>query len=84
MIFAVCYKHSVQTDFVSTHSFSEDQAKVGARRLARCLQKLGFKVKVIAYETLMIYIVLVYVHERFSRSNTNVREQTPILHVEYN
>lgn len=27
--------------------FSEDDAKLGARRLARCLQKLGFKVKII-------------------------------------
>lgn len=28
-------------------SFSEDEAKLGARRLARCLQKLGFKVGMI-------------------------------------
>lgn len=26
---------------------SEDEAKLGARRLARCLQKLGFKVRII-------------------------------------
>lgn len=28
--------------------FSEDEAKLGARRLARVLQKLGFKVRIIA------------------------------------
>lgn len=44
--------YAVHICYAAAHScspllFSEDEAKLGARRLARCLQKLGFKVRMI-------------------------------------
>lgn len=48
-----------------TGATSEDQAKVAARRFARSLQKLGFKVKIrssINYTILILNLVLSFNH----------------------
>ncbi|XP_029704941.1 TATA box binding protein-like 1 isoform X1 [Takifugu rubripes] len=39
---------------ICTGASSEDEAKLGARRLARCLQKLGFKVKFSAFKVVNV------------------------------
>lgn len=40
---------------------SEDEAKLGARRLARCLQKIGFKVDLYPLYLTYIYSIFLFV-----------------------
>ncbi|XP_008301675.1 TATA box-binding protein-like 1 [Stegastes partitus] len=42
---------------ICTGATSEDEAKLGARRLARCLQKLGFKVRFSAFKVVNVLAV---------------------------
>lgn len=42
----ILHTHKRSTSILDLSLHSEDEAKLGARRLARCLQKIGFKVNV--------------------------------------
>ncbi|KPP59435.1 TATA box-binding protein-like protein 1-like [Scleropages formosus] len=63
---------------------SEEEAKLGARRLARCLQKLGFKVKFTDYKVVNVLAVCTMPFQiqliEFTKNNRPIASYEPELH----
>ncbi|KAG7234738.1 hypothetical protein INR49_004071 [Caranx melampygus] len=69
---------------ICTGATSEDEAKLGARRLARCLQKLGFKVRFSAFRVVNVLAVCsmpfaVHLID-FTKNNRPIASYEPELH----
>uniref|UniRef100_A0A665V5J4 TATA box-binding protein-like 1 n=1 Tax=Echeneis naucrates TaxID=173247 RepID=A0A665V5J4_ECHNA len=69
---------------ICTGATSEDEAKLGARRLARCLQKLGFKVRFSAFKVVNVLAVCsmpfaVHLID-FTKNNRPIASYEPELH----
>uniref|UniRef100_A0A3B5LAX5 TATA box-binding protein-like 1 n=1 Tax=Xiphophorus couchianus TaxID=32473 RepID=A0A3B5LAX5_9TELE len=69
---------------ICTGATSEEEAKLGARRLARCLQKLGFKVRFSAFRVVNVLAVCSMpfaVHlVDFTKNNRPIASYEPELH----
>uniref|UniRef100_A0A3P8W2K2 TATA box-binding protein-like 1 n=1 Tax=Cynoglossus semilaevis TaxID=244447 RepID=A0A3P8W2K2_CYNSE len=69
---------------ICTGATSEEESKVGARRLARCLQKLGFNVSFSGFRVVNVLAVCSMpfaVHlNNFARNNRTVASYEPELH----
>ncbi|XP_023662635.1 TATA box-binding protein-like 1 isoform X2 [Paramormyrops kingsleyae] len=69
---------------ICTGATSEEEAKLGARRLARCLQKLGFKVKFTAFKVVNVLAVCTmpfHIHLiQFTKNNRPIASYEPELH----
>uniref|UniRef100_H2ZSN0 TATA box-binding protein-like 1 n=1 Tax=Latimeria chalumnae TaxID=7897 RepID=H2ZSN0_LATCH len=63
---------------------SEEEAKLGARRLARCLQKLGFQVKFTDFKVVNVLAVCTMPFEirlpEFTNNNRPIASYEPELH----
>ncbi|XP_028653574.1 TATA box-binding protein-like 1 isoform X1 [Erpetoichthys calabaricus] len=69
---------------ICTGATSEEEAKLGARRLARSLQKLGFKVKFTDFKVVNVLAVCTMPFEirlpEFTKSNRPLASYEPELH----
>ncbi|MBN3310870.1 TBPL1 protein, partial [Amia calva] len=69
---------------ICTGATSEEEAKIGARRLARCLQKLGFKVKFTEFKVVNVLAVCTMPFEirlpEFTKKNRPIASYEPELH----
>uniref|UniRef100_A0A3Q4HVD1 TATA box-binding protein-like 1 n=1 Tax=Neolamprologus brichardi TaxID=32507 RepID=A0A3Q4HVD1_NEOBR len=69
---------------ICTGATSEDEAKLGARRLARCLQKLGFKVRFSAFKVVNVLAVCSMPFAvnliNFTKNNRPIASYEPELH----
>uniref|UniRef100_A0A8C9WG62 TATA box-binding protein-like 1 n=1 Tax=Scleropages formosus TaxID=113540 RepID=A0A8C9WG62_SCLFO len=69
---------------ICTGATSEEEAKLGARRLARCLQKLGFKVKFTDYKVVNVLAVCTMPFQiqliEFTKNNRPIASYEPELH----
>ncbi|XP_059838434.1 TATA box-binding protein-like 1 [Hemitrygon akajei] len=69
---------------ICTGATSEEEAKTGARRLARLLQKLGFQVKFAGYKIVNVLAVCTMPFEirlpEFTKKNRPVASYEPELH----
>ncbi|XP_036405836.1 TATA box-binding protein-like 1 [Megalops cyprinoides] len=69
---------------ICTGATSEDEAKFGARRLARCLQKLGFKVKFTDFKIVNVLAVCTMPFQihliQFTKNNRPIASYEPELH----
>uniref|UniRef100_A0A8C5M2Y7 TATA box-binding protein-like 1 n=1 Tax=Leptobrachium leishanense TaxID=445787 RepID=A0A8C5M2Y7_9ANUR len=69
---------------ICTGATSEEEARIGARRLARCLQNLGFKVKFTEYKVVNVLAVCTMPFEirlpEFTKKNRPHASYEPELH----
>lgn len=69
---------------ICTGATSEEEAKLGARRLARCLQKLGFQVKFTDFKVVNVLAVCTMPFEirlpEFTKRNRPIASYEPELH----
>ncbi|XP_064412152.1 TATA box-binding protein-like 1 isoform X2 [Latimeria chalumnae] len=69
---------------ICTGATSEEEAKLGARRLARCLQKLGFQVKFTDFKVVNVLAVCTMPFEirlpEFTNNNRPIASYEPELH----
>ncbi|XP_076874753.1 TATA box-binding protein-like 1 isoform X1 [Brachyhypopomus gauderio] len=65
-------------------SCSEDEAKIGARRLARCLQKIGFKVRFSDFKVVNVLAVCSMPFQirliEFTKNNRPIASYEPEIH----
>uniref|UniRef100_A0AAY4D004 TATA box-binding protein-like 1 n=1 Tax=Denticeps clupeoides TaxID=299321 RepID=A0AAY4D004_9TELE len=69
---------------ICTGATSEEEAKIGARRLARCLQKLGFKVRFSDFRVVNVLAVCSMPFQihliQFAKNNRPIASYEPELH----
>ncbi|KAL7865012.1 hypothetical protein AOLI_G00164320 [Acnodon oligacanthus] len=69
---------------ICTGATSEDEAKLGARRLARCLQKIGFKVRFSDFKVVNVLAVCSMPFQirliEFTKNNRPIASYEPEIH----